>query len=427
MRVRFHWWHSGWAVLPVLLLAGCDQPPRAAVQPNGTTVSEVLRGRYLVAAGDCAACHTAQGGKPFAGGRPIPTPFGTIYSSNLTPDPQTGIGKWTEIDFYNAMHNGVDRNGHHLYPAFPYPWFTKVSREDVRAIKAYLDTLPPVQQAVRAPQLMWPLGWREMMAGWNTLYFHPGRYKEDPHKSVQWNRGAYLVEGLGHCGACHTPKNSLGAIKANQFLHGGAAGEHWFAPELTGDIRAGIGGWSENDIVEYLKTGSNAKSAAAGPMVDVVRDSTQYLSDSDLHAIAIFLRSQPGPKNETQTVSNDQQVLSHGHELYIDNCAGCHMMNGKGQRNVFPPLQGSAVVQAGNPDTLIHMVLTGGQKVHTAVKPTAHSMPRFDWKLNDQDIADVITYIRSAWGNKAGPVAASAVSGVRKDVTPVADKDSQAG
>ena len=238
------------------------------VLTQGTTFSTLERGRYLVAAGDCAACHTADGGQPFAGGRAIPTPFGTIYSTNITPDKETGIGRWSNQEFYKAMHEGVRRDGKRLYPAFPYPSYTKVGVDDVRAIKAYLDALPPVKQQNKPSELPWPLSIREVMAGWNALYFHEGTYRTDPNKSAQWNRGAYLVEGLGHCGACHTPKTPLGGPKKNERLEGGY-GEHWYASSLTGDLRDGLGAWSAQEIVEYLKTGSNAKAAAAGPMAEV--------------------------------------------------------------------------------------------------------------------------------------------------------------
>jgi mono/diheme cytochrome c family protein len=383
-----------------------------------TSYSRIERGRYLVSAGDCAACHTAEGGKPFAGGRAVPTPFGKIFSTNLTPDKETGIGSWTEQDFYKAMHEGIDRKGEHLYPAFPYPWFTKLTRDDVGAIKAYLDTLQPVSQESKPAQLPWPMSWRGSVAAWNKLYFHPGTFQPQPGKSAEWNRGAYLVQGPAHCAACHTPKNMLGATEDKQALGGGDAGEHWYAPSLTGGLREGLGHWSQADIVEYLKTGSNGKTAAAGPMVDVITHSTQHLNDSDLRAIATYLKDMParGTDDNHKQAKADDQVMTHGAGLYLDNCAGCHMSNGRGQAGVFPSLAGSSAIQAGKADTLVHMVLAGDKKPATSAKPTALAMPSFEDKLNNQEIADLVTYVRNAWGNSAAPVSADTVAAVRKDL-----------
>jgi mono/diheme cytochrome c family protein len=384
---------------------------------QGTTYTTIERGRYLVNAGDCASCHTDQGGKPYAGGLAVPTPFGVIYSTNITPDPTTGIGNWSEHDFYKAMHNGIGRDGKHLYPAFPYPWFTKVSRDDVGAIKAFLDTLSPVRQANKPTELHWPLNVREVMAGWNELYFHEGALKADPTKSEQWNRGAYLVEGLGHCGACHTATNELGASKAGETLKGGDFGEHWYAPSLTSGLRDGLGGWSAAEIVEYLKTGANAKSAAAGPMAEVIKNSTQHLNDADLNAVAAYLKDFPvGKVKATTTTDINKQALSRGEALYFDNCTGCHMENGEGLVQTFPPLKGSSAIQAKTPDTVIHVVLAGAKIAATKGKPTGFAMPAFDWKLDDKEVADLVNYIRNAWGNHASLTSADTVSKVRRDV-----------
>ncbi len=384
---------------------------------QGTTFTAIERGRYLVAAGDCAACHTAEGGQPFAGGRAVPTPFGTIYSTNITPDKETGIGAWTNQDFYKAMHEGVAPDGKRFYPAFPYPWYTKVGAEDVRAIKAYLDVLPAVTQKNLPPDLPWPLSVREVMAGWNTLFFHEGTYRSDPGKSAEWNRGAYLVEGLGHCGACHTPINVLGGSKTDERFKGGY-GQHWYAMDLTGDLRDGLGAWSTQEIVEYLKTGSTAKAAAAGPMAEVVRNSTQHLSDADVHAMATYLKDIPGNTDAAVAKSNDidKAVLTHGEGLYADNCTGCHMENGEGLAQVFPPLKGTAAVQARDPATILQAMIDGATVVATKDKPTAVQMPAFGWKLTDGELADLATYIRNAWGNRAGAVSASQVAKVRKEV-----------
>jgi len=399
-------------------LLGLSLAVAVPARAQGTTYSTIERGRYLVNAGDCASCHTAEGGKPYAGGLAVPTPFGTIYSTNITPDPATGIGKWSEQDFYNAMHDGIRRDGKHLYPAFPYPWFTKVSRADVHAIKAFLDTVTPVRQQNKPTELPWPLSVREVMAGWNKLYFHEGAFKPDPKKSEQWNRGAYLVEGLGHCGACHTDTNLLGAPKTADKLKGGDFGEHWYAPGLTSNLRDGLGGWSAAEIVEYLKTGANAKSAAGGPMAEVVKNSTQYLSDVDLNAIAVYLKDVPAEQARAAAKATDidKQAWSRGEALYVDNCTGCHMENGAGIAQIFPSLKGSSAVQAKLPDTVTHILLAGAKTAATPGKPTGFAMPAFARKLDDKEVADLVNYIRNAWGNHSSLTNQNAVSKVRKDV-----------
>jgi mono/diheme cytochrome c family protein len=399
-------------------LLGLSLATAVSAVAQGTTYTTIERGRYLVNAGDCASCHTGQGGKPYAGGLAVPTPFGTIYSTNITPDEATGIGNWSEQDFYKAMHDGIRRDGKHLYPAFPYPWFTKVSRDDVRAIKAFLDTLTPVRQKNKPTELSWPLNVREVMAGWNELYFHDGAFEPDPKKSEQWNRGAYLVEGLGHCGACHTATTVLGGSKTGEKLKGGDFGEHWYAPDLTSGLRDGLGGWSVAEIVEYLKTGANAKSAAAGPMAEVVQNSTQYLSDGDLNAVAAYLKDSAAEKTTatTKTTEIDKQAWSRGEALYVDNCTGCHMENGEGLAQAFPPIKGSSAVQAETPDTVIHVVLAGAKIPPTKDNPTGLAMPAFDRKLDDKEVADLVNYIRNAWGNQASLTSADTVSKVRKNV-----------
>jgi mono/diheme cytochrome c family protein len=395
----------------LLMLAGY-------VVAQGSNTASAERGKYLVAAGDCAGCHTADPARPFAGGLGIETPFGAIYSSNITPDQETGIGKWSDEDFYNAIHKGIRPDGKRLYPAFPYPWFTKVSADDARAIKAYLSTLAPVRQENKQADLPWPLSMRFMMMGWNLLYFHEGDFQADPGKSAQWNRGAYLVDGLGHCSACHSPTNALGAEKKGERFEGGY-GEHWFAANLTGDVRDGLGAWSVPEIVEYLKTGSNTHAAAAGPMAEVVKNSTQYMSDEDLAAMATYLKDVPA-SGKTTGASSDTQVASRGQAIYLDNCTGCHLASGAGMPNVFPPLKGSAVVQSKDAATLVIAVIGGAKVVATKPKPTGLAMPKFGWKLNDAEIADLATYVRNAWGNQAGAVGAEQVAKIRKQLKPSA-------
>lgn len=374
---------------------------------------DIARGRYLVRIGDCEACHTAPGGTPYAGDRAIPTPFGTIYSSNITPDAETGIGRWNDADFYRAMHEGVDREGNHLYPAFPYPWYTRLSRDDVRAIKAYLDTLAPVRQARRRNELPWPLDRRGVMAVWNGLYFQDGTYRSDPKRSAQWNRGAYLVQGAGHCGACHSKRNFAGATDMDDPFSGGFA-ENAFAPSLAGGVRDGLGSWSEQDIVQYLGTGRNDRTAAAGPMAEVVEQSTQYMSEADRRAIAVYLKSLPTPK-EASVGSVDRGTLDRGAALYVDNCAGCHLAEGQGELGAFPPLRQSSAVQARSADTLIGVILQGARVPATlGGDPTGLAMQGFADRLDDAQIADLTTYIRNAWGNQAKAVDADRVEDLRE-------------
>ena len=374
--------------------------------------SEISRGRYLVRAGDCEACHTAPRGRPFAGDRAIPTPFGTIYSTNVTPDPETGIGRWTDEDFYRAMHEGIDRQGHHLYPAFPYPWYTKLSRDDVLAIKAYLDTLTPVRQVPRRNELPWPLDQRGVLAGWNGMFFDEGTYRPDPKRSAQWNRGAYLVTGLGHCSACHGDRNLAGATDVDDPPTGGYA-ENAYAPSLAGGVRDGLGSWTTQDIVQYLGTGRNSRTAAAGPMAEVIEQSTQYLSKPDLEAMAVYLKSLPAPK-DASVATADKDTLDRGAALYVDNCAGCHLKQGQGEIGAFPPLRQSSAVQAASADTLIGVILHGARIPRTTAEPTGLAMQGFADHLSDAQVADLTTYVRNAWGNHAEAVDADDVEGLRE-------------
>lgn len=378
--------------------------------------AEIERGRYLAQAGDCAACHTAEGGQPFAGGRAVPTPFGVIYSTNITPDPSTGIGNWTSDDFYRAMHEGIAPGGEHLYPAFPYPWYTKLTRADVDAIRSYLATLAPVHEQNRPTELPWPFSVREVMSAWNALYFKQGTFQSNPQKSAEWNLGAYLVEGLGHCGACHSPKNFAGAPKRDKAFQGGY-GENWYATSLGGDLHDGLGQWSTDDIVQYLKTGVNKRAAAFGPMSEVVHDSTQHLDEKDLHAIAVYLKDLPpheSPASAAGGNTPDADRVARGHGLYIDDCAGCHMENGEGIAGVFPPLKGNNVVQSKDPETVVHVILSGAKTAVTRQDPTGLAMPAFDWKLSNEQVADLVTYLRSAWGNHGDPLDAGNVADTRR-------------
>ncbi|HEY8047966.1 MAG TPA: c-type cytochrome [Ramlibacter sp.] len=386
--------------------------PSVNAPPAGVSTQTVERGRYLVELGDCVACHTAKGGARFAGGRTVETPFGKLLSANITPDPDTGIGHWSADDFYRALHEGIDDEGHHLYPAFPYNYYTKVTREDADAMYAYMRTVPAVKHEVHSNQLPFPFNIRQLMVVWNWMYLDKGPYRPDASKPEQWNRGAYLVEGLGHCEACHTAKTMLGGPKGDHAFEGGTFGE-WFAPDITSNQRVGLGAWKDDALRDFLRRGINAHSAAAGEMGEVVAFSTSQASDGDVDAMISYLRSvkaSPDPKAEAP----DRQVMRQGEAIWQDNCAACHRMDGSGVPGYFPPIAHDANVQQSDPTTLVHYVLAGTRKTPTDRAPTALGMPSFFWKLSDQQVAAVTTYVRNSWGNQGSPVKVDDVAKLRK-------------
>jgi mono/diheme cytochrome c family protein len=398
------------ACAAALLLAGLASMPSLAVDPQAEDLID--RGHYVALAGDCAACHTVPGGRPFAGGLAIETPFGTLVSANITPDRAAGIGAWSDEDFVRSMQQGIAADGTHLYPAMPYPYFTRVTRADLLALRAYLATLEPVGDRVETNRLPFPYRMRSSMTVWNGLNFSPGEFHADPKQSAEWNRGAYLVNGLGHCGACHTPKNLLGGDKSGRPLAGGVL-QGWYATPLDSDMRTGLGAWGIADIVSYLKTGWGGGQAATGTMALVVADSTSQLSDSDLRAIAVYLKDNPAPERTAVPLDKDSAVMKAGRALYVASCAACHTGAGSGLADLAPTLAHSPVVQAAATDTLLDVVLNGAQAVATDAAPTAPAMPAFGWQLTDEQIAAVLTYVRNDWGNAAGAVAASDVSAAR--------------
>jgi mono/diheme cytochrome c family protein len=377
----------------------------------------IERGRYLATLADCVACHTAPGGKPYAGGLPLQTPFGTLLSPNITPDQETGIGNWTEKDFIGAMQDGIGRGGKHLYPAMPYPAYTKLSREDVLAIRTYLATLDPVRNAVDVNQLPFPFNQRASLIFWNWMNFKSGRFQPDAKKSAEWNRGAYLVEGLGHCGTCHSGKNALGGDKTASYLQG-APLEGWFAPNITADPHKGIGAWSEKEIAEYLKTGAYDRTIASGPMADEIVNSSSKMTDADAHAIAVYLKDiKAGTGTPPQPLDSKDARMIAGQAIYKDNCEGCHTSAGDGIPRLFPRLRGNSIVQSDNISTIARVVLLGNRGAATAAAPTSPAMPPFGWRLNDDNVAAVLTYIRNSWGKAAAPVASSDVATYRERAT----------
>lgn len=391
--------------------------PGVAASPDGQAFEQIQNGHYLATAADCFACHTQRdGGKPFAGGRPIETPFGNITSPNITPDSETGIGAWTDDQFVRAVREGVGRDGSRLYPAMPYTSYTKMSRDDVLAIRAYLKTIQPVHNAVRSNTLPFPFNIRAAMRVWDALYFTPGEFKADPKQSAVWNRGAFLVEGPGHCAACHTPKNFLGGDKTDTGLGGGKL-QGWFAPDITGDTRQGLGSWSEAEIATYLKTGHNGVTAATGPMAEEVLDSTSKLNDADRMAMATYLKSVPSHSDQASPTPAGRSVMAAGQAIYHDECSACHGLEGKGTAQLFPALAHSSIARARDPSTAIRLVLRGVRSVATKDEPTAPGMPSFGWQLNDAQVAAVLTYIGNTWNNAAAPITADQVKQARKSLS----------
>jgi mono/diheme cytochrome c family protein len=384
-------------------------------------IAPLARGRELIILGDCAGCHTDRGGAPFAGGRPIVTRFGTFYSPNITPDRSTGIGLWSADDFWHALHDGYARGGGLLYPAFPYPNYTKVTREDSDAIFGYLRSLRPVVKPRRAHTLHFPYDQRQLLSVWRGLYFRAGTFQADPARDAEWNRGAYLVQGLAHCNACHEPRNALGAPQSGANPSGGIVLD-WYAPSLSNPHEAGVQDWSESEIVTLLKSGRIGGSPEAvrsattvGPMAEVVYNSLQYLAETDLRAMAVYLRSTSAPEavaGEPSSVHQpiDTATYGAGRTIYLKECADCHGDNGEGHPPVAPPLAGNRAVALHSATNVIRIVLFGGFPPGTGGNMRPFGMPPYYPSLSDEDIADVLTYVRSSWGNVAGPVSASQVS-----------------
>lgn len=373
----------------------------------------IERGRYLATVADCAACHTRPGGKPFAGGVALQTAFGTLIGSNITPDRKAGIGSWSDDEFISALRDGRGRDGTYLYPAMPYPAFTKITREDVLAIRAYLQTISPVPDKIESNQLRFPFNIRSTMIAWNAINFAPGGLTPDATKAAQWNRGRYLVDALGHCGTCHTPKTFMGADKTSAYLQG-ARLQGWYAPNITADLRKGIGSWSAKEIVSYLRTGINPYALASGGMGEEVVHSSSHMTDKDLKAIAVYLLSlKPTEQQRPRPLIANDVRMTAGQAIYKDTCAACHTDAGTGAAGLFPRLAGSPAVQSDDPTTLIRTVLFGSQAAATPDAPTAPAMPSFAWRLSNTQTAAVITYIRNAWGNVAAAVSPNQVQTIR--------------
>jgi mono/diheme cytochrome c family protein len=365
-------------------------------------------------------CHTERGGPSYAGGRPLETPFGTVYASNLTPDAETGIGRWSAANFRRALHEGRSRDGRLLYPVFPYPHMTRVTGADADALFEYLRSLPAVNKPNRPHRLRWPYDTQGALAVWRALYFRPEKHVDDPARTPEWNRGAYLVQGLGHCGACHSARNALGGTRDIMDFSGGLIPmQNWYAPSLASSGEAGVADWSIEDIAQLLGTGRSPRGTVLGPMAQVVLHSTQYLEPADLRAMAVFLKSlppMPGDTDPREVPLPSAAALDRGGKLYERHCASCHGANGEGVRGAYPPLAGNRAVTMPVTANLVQVVLNGGFPPATRGHPRPFGMPPFATTLSDADVATVITYIRASWSNKASPVSELAVTQQRSSV-----------
>ncbi|HEX5326165.1 MAG TPA: c-type cytochrome [Acetobacteraceae bacterium] len=392
-----------------VLVAACSLLPARQAAAQTPSPGSVDYGLYMTRAADCGPCHTRPGGTPFAGGLEIKTPFGTLTSPNITPDRQTGIGSWTDDQFYAALHNGIGSHGEYLYPVMVYPSYTKMTREDVLAIKHYLFSLKPVF-APRLPSAMdFPFNIRDTMLAWRVLFFTPGTFKPNPHHSADWNRGAYLVQGAGHCGECHSPRNLLGATETSDRLAGGTVGQ-WLAPNISSDPLAGIGHRTVDQITAFLRTGANTSMGVAfGPMAEVVHDSLHYLTDADVHSIAVYLKEGPDRRAPAQVSDATKATLQRGARLYAENCAQCHQDHGQGIAGVIPNLADNAVVEEFTPHDMVVAILSG-----LTGTGGYGQMPSFAGALGDRQIADVANYVRVGLGNHGVPdVTPNLVAGLR--------------
>lgn len=408
------------ALLGAALYLGLREDTAEATAPAASADAALVeRGAYLARAGNCMACHTARGGAPYAGGRAILTPFGTIHAPNITSDAETGIGDWSADDFWRALHNGKAKDGKLLYPAFPYPNYTRVTRADSDAMYAYFKTVAPVRQANQEPELRFPFNYRGLLVFWRALYFRPGEYEATPRQTAEWNRGAYLVQGLGHCNACHTPRNALGATTGEGDLGGAMIPMlNWYAASLTGERGTGLGDWQLQDLTELLKTGVSARGAASGPMAEVVRGSLQHLTNDDVRAMAVYLKSLPeNPRAATATgrkpAPEDERMLQLGAALYEKHCVECHKASGAGEPPHFPALAGNRAVVLNQPTNAIRAVLHGGFPPSTQGNPRPFGMPPFGAVLSDQEVAALLSFIRNSWGNQASMVSSEQVNRLR--------------
>jgi mono/diheme cytochrome c family protein len=416
-----------WLALTLLCAFGAGVVPLPAHAQGGQFLGTnqsldetIKRGEYLAYASDCVACHTKHDGPRFAGGLPLVTPFGTLYSPNITPDTETGIGNWSADDFYRMLHSGRSRDGKLLYPAMPFPAYTKITRQDSDAIFAYLSSLKPLRVPNRDNELRFPYNNRALLIGWRALYFREGEFKPNTARDAQWNRGAYLVEGPGHCATCHTAINALGGSSEDRAFAGGLIPmQNWYAPSLTLNKEAGLGDWRIDDIIALLRAGASLRGAVYGPMAAVVHNSLQYLTEADVRAMAVYLKTLPArdASNGTSTSRGANQVsasvLARGSSIYKEQCSSCHGAEGHGAPPPYPPLAQNQSIGMESAVNAIRMVLNGGYPPQTAGNPRPYGMPPFAQIMSDDDIAAVVTYIRVSWGNTGQPVTPAEVNALR--------------
>ncbi len=410
---------GGVVILLAALIAWTAPSPLQPTPPAGSSgAGDPEQGRYLARAGNCHACHSLEDGEALAGGVAFDTPFGTVYSSNITPHPTAGIGGWSEQAFVRSLREGVSASGKHLYPVFPYPAYARVSEEDIRHIFAYLQTVPPSDHRPPRNALRFPFDQRALLGVWKLMFLDRDGPTGEPGGTAL-DRGAYLVEGLGHCGACHTPRNALGAEIADRALSGGVVTgtvegterREWTAVSLSPSW-PGLASCSEDELVEYLATGySMSRAVAFGPMTEVIFHSTRHLTQADLRAIARFLKQRGADPGQRSPQSPDPETITLGALIYDARCGTCHLPTGLGDPELAPPLDGSAIAQADNPATLINLIVYGGKPSSaTALERPAtlrddfEYMPALGSELDPEEISIVATYVRNAWGNRADPV-----------------------
>ncbi len=422
------------------VLAGCsgsadDHLPRdiTAQSPMASDPKLIARGEYLAKVGDCAACHDAADHTPLGGGMAVNSPFGPIYASNITPDPVYGIGRYTLKEFSDAIRYGKRRDGKRLYPAMPYASFAHMTDDDVTALYAYaMHGLKPAAKRAPETHLPFPFNQRWGMLFWNFAFGNHDEYAPDPKQSAQWNRGAYIVQGLGHCGACHTPRgpayNELGYSEKSPLYLTGGANDHWLAPNLTGDPGSGLGRWSQQDIVDFLRTGHGAGAIAFGAMAPAIEESTQYMTNGDLNAIAVYLKSLPPQhtygsydNNAHARVQTERSLKTGEKELpgagvYLSFCARCHQADGSGQPGKAAALAGNPAVLSDDPTSVMRIVIEGSKSPATETGPAVQKMPGFHDQLTSSQIADVVTFIRGTWGNHARPVSDRQVERLRSAI-----------
>ncbi len=411
------------ALAPGVAAIECGSDARAEATAS-VPPAQVARGTYLARIGNCALCHTARGGAAYAGGRGIDTPFGTVFSSNITPDPAFGIGQWSADDFWNALHHGKSKNGRWLYPAFPYTSYTLITRDDSDALFAFLRAVPASAQTPPAHTLRWPYSTQAALGVWRALFFTPGapivEIAQAP-ADADLQRGAYLVQGLGHCYECHAKRNALGAISRDASASGTTLpANHWYAPSLTHPTQASVADWQLEDIAALLTTGTSSQGVASGPMAEVVLHGTQYLTSADALSMARYLKSLPIVPDSTadRRVPAMEPSVGTGQQVYEKHCAGCHGTSGQGQPKAYPALARNRAVVLANTNNLILTVLYGGFAPATASNPRPFGMPPFMLQLGNKEIAAALTYIRTGWGNQAPAVSEFDVHRLRTSLTP---------